>query len=131
MSNYTTFVLQFWFLLFTSVFAPNLKIYVFTRNEFLQVNYVNYPPGSDIVLEESAFCGMLKENVPSNLPIYEASFVIFFCVPLGVLLLLYTLIGLEIRSTGLHDSINGTVHGETKKMQSRKSIIRMLGKLYM
>lgn len=90
------------------------------------MNYIDYPPGSHVWVEESAFCGMLEENVPKNLPIYEISFVVFFFVPLCVIIALYTKIGLQIRTNSLGKSVDGTVHGETKKSQSRKSIIRML-----
>ncbi|XP_054263035.1 neuropeptides capa receptor-like [Macrosteles quadrilineatus] len=93
---------------------------------FTKVNYIDYPPGSHIWVEESAFCGMLEENVPKNLPIYELSFFVFFFVPLCVIIALYAKIGLQIRTNSLGKSVDGTVHGETKKSQSRKSIIRML-----
>lgn len=92
----------------------------------LQVNYITYPPTSDEVVEESAFCGMLDENVPKYFPIYEFSFVIFFFLPLIVLVALYTKIGLQIRASALGNSVDGSVHGETRQSQSRKSIIRML-----
>ncbi|XP_046666090.1 neuropeptides capa receptor-like [Homalodisca vitripennis] len=91
-----------------------------------KVDYITYPPGSDEILEESAFCALLEENIPHNLPIYEISFFIFFVLPLCILLVLYTKIGLRIRSKSLDKNIDGKVHGETKKFQSRKSIIRML-----
>ncbi|KAG8295136.1 neuromedin U receptor activity protein [Homalodisca vitripennis] len=34
--------------------------------------------------------------------------------------------GLQIRSNSLDKTVDGTVHGENKKFQSRKSIIRVL-----
>lgn len=89
-----------------------------------QVNYITFPPQSDRVVEESAFCGMLEENVPKYFPIYELSFLIFFFIPLCVIIALYAKIGQQIRSHSL--GLDGSVHGETKQSQSRKSIIRML-----
>lgn len=83
--------------------------------------------GSGEILYESAFCAMLE--VPQGVPMYELSFLFFFFIPMLVILLMYTRIGLKIRSRSRHSlgkRVEGTVHGETKRSQSRKSIIRML-----
>ncbi|XP_054264161.1 neuropeptides capa receptor-like [Macrosteles quadrilineatus] len=93
---------------------------------FTKVNYITFPPETNNIVEESAFCGMLDENIPDNLPIYELSFIVFFLLPLCIIGVLYTKIGLQIRSGSLDKGVNGSVHGETKTSQSRKSIIRML-----
>jgi hypothetical protein len=78
------------------------------------------PQDSGNFAEESAFCGML--NVPDNFPLYETSSVVFFLLPMVILVVLYTRMGLLItRRQGLGES-----HRTNK---SRKSILRMLGEL--
>jgi neuromedin U receptor 1 len=75
--------------------------------------------GSGSLVEESAFCGML--NVPDNFPLYETSSVVFFLLPMVILVVLYTRMGLLItRRHGLGES--------HRTNNSRKSILRMLGK---
>ncbi|KAI5703564.1 neuropeptides capa receptor-like [Diaphorina citri] len=94
---------------------------------YTTINYVDFPPGSGEILYESGFCGMLE--VPRGVPMYELSFLFFFFIPMLVIMLMYTRIGLRIRSRSRHSlgkRVEGTVHGETKRSQSRKSIIRML-----
>nr|UQU42801.1 neuropeptides capa receptor [Bemisia tabaci] len=96
---------------------------------FTTVNYIDYPPGSGLLVYESAFCAMLDSNMPANCPIYELSFLIFFLIPMLIIIVLYVRIGLKIRKRNRHSlgkRVEGTVHGETKNFQSRKSIIRML-----
>ncbi|XP_063991336.1 neuropeptides capa receptor-like [Diachasmimorpha longicaudata] len=92
---------------------------------YTTVNYVEYPPGSDHNSEESAFCAMLLHNMPA-FPLYELSCVIFFLIPLILIMVLYIRMGLRIQSKTLGRSIEGTVHGETRQAHSRKIIIRML-----
>ncbi|XP_044577944.1 neuropeptides capa receptor-like [Cotesia glomerata] len=92
---------------------------------YTKLNYVEYPPGSGRDSEESAFCAMLLPNMPT-FPLYELSCLVFFLIPLLLIMVLYIRMGLRIQSTTLGRSIEGTVHGETKQVQSRKSIIRML-----
>ncbi|XP_008559874.1 neuropeptides capa receptor [Microplitis demolitor] len=92
---------------------------------YTKLNYVEYPPGSGRDSEESAFCAMLLHNMP-DFPLYELSCLIFFLIPLVLIMVLYIRMGLRIQSTTLGRSIEGTVHGETRQVQSRKAIIRML-----
>lgn len=87
--------------------------------------------GSGIQVYESAFCAMLDKNVPTGIPIYEISSLLFFLVPMLIIIILYVLIGLQIRQSSRHSlgkQMQGAVHGETKQIQSKKSIVRMLGK---
>lgn len=49
-----------------------------------------------------------------------------FSVPMLVIMVLYIRMGLKIRRRTLHSL--GSVHGESRVFQSRKAIIRMLGK---
>uniref|UniRef100_A0A1B6C172 G-protein coupled receptors family 1 profile domain-containing protein n=1 Tax=Clastoptera arizonana TaxID=38151 RepID=A0A1B6C172_9HEMI len=91
---------------------------------FTKVNYLDFPPNSGNFVNESAFCGMLEHNVPKNFPVYELSFISFFLIPMLMIMVLYMRIGAQIRDNSL--SVDGTVHGETRRSQSRKTIIRML-----
>lgn len=93
---------------------------------FTTVNYVDFPPGTKRIVMESAFCGMFEHNIPENFPIYELSCLLFFLIPMIVIIFLYVRIGLQIRKNSLGKCVDGTVHGETKKSQARKSILRML-----
>lgn len=72
-------------------------------------------------------CAMLLPNMP-KFPLYELSCLIFFLVPLLFMAVLYVKMGIRIQSNGLECSIEGSVHGETKQAQSRKTIIQMLSK---
>ncbi|XP_066998582.2 neuropeptides capa receptor isoform X1 [Anabrus simplex] len=91
---------------------------------YTTVSYVEYPPGSGNIVEESAFCAMLDVNVPKNYPVYELSFVIFFLLPMIIMLVLYVRMGLTIWTP--HKRVAGSIHRQIKKNQSRKSIVRML-----
>lgn len=94
-------------------------------------NYILYIiQGSGDPLYESAFCAMLDKNVPTGVPVYELSSLLFFLVPMMIIIVLYVLIGLQIRQSSRHSlgkQMQGNVHGETKQIQSKKSIVRMLG----
>lgn len=94
-------------------------------------NFSFFDKGSGSPAYESAFCAMLDKNVPTGLPIYELSSLLFFLVPMMIIIILYVLIGLRIRQSSRHSlgkQMHGGVHGETKQIQSKKSIVRMLGK---
>lgn len=77
--------------------------------------------------EESAICAMLKENMP-EFPLYQLSCILFFLIPMVFIAVLYIRIGLRIQSDSLAENVEGYVHGETKQVQSRKTITRMLSK---
>ncbi|NP_001127725.1 neuropeptides capa receptor-like [Bombyx mandarina] len=98
---------------------------------YTTVSYHDYPPGSGNSSLESAFCAMLE--VPSWY-LYELSSLLFFILPGLIILCLYVRMGLRIRSThtskpgspGTLNGVNGSVHGEARQAQSKKTIIRML-----
>lgn len=77
--------------------------------------------------EESAICAMLKENMP-EFPLYQLSCILFFLIPMVFIAVLYIRIGLRIQNDSLAENVEGCVHGETKQVQSRKTITRMLSK---
>ncbi|CAD6237019.1 GSCOCG00002107001-RA-CDS [Cotesia congregata] len=105
-------------------FSYILYIYIFHKYHIYKI-YKKCNVGSGRDSEESAFCAMLLPNMPT-FPLYELSCLVFFLIPLLLIMVLYIRMGLRIQSTTLGRSIEGTVHGETKQVQSRKSIIRML-----
>lgn len=72
-------------------------------------------------------CAMLLPNMP-KFPLYELSCLIFFLVPLLFMAVLYVKMGIRIQSNGFECSVEGSIHGETKQAQSRKTIIQMLSK---
>ncbi|KAL0116959.1 hypothetical protein PUN28_010082 [Cardiocondyla obscurior] len=92
---------------------------------YTTVNYIEYPPRSGRLSEESAMCAMLLPNMP-KFPLYELSCLIFFFMPMLSIAVLYVRMGLRIQNNGLGRTIEGSVHGETRQAQSRKAIIRML-----
>ncbi|XP_055676900.1 neuropeptides capa receptor [Lutzomyia longipalpis] len=94
---------------------------------FTKIDYIDYPPDNSTILD-SAFCAMLEN--PEGFPLWELSTCIFFVVPMVVIVVLYTRIGLRIRSRTRHTVAlgvqQGSVHNESRQTQSRKAIIRML-----
>lgn len=104
------------------------------------ISYVPYPleAGFNSVgvnltgqaIPESAFCSLQDENPP----LVEVATFIFFIVPMGILCLLYLRIGIRIRRTSLGRgrNVQGVVHhsNESRQSSSRRTILRMLGKLF-
>ncbi|KAF4519308.1 hypothetical protein B566_EDAN005247, partial [Ephemera danica] len=95
---------------------------------YMTIHYLEFPPNSGQIVEESAFCAMLE--TPENFPIYEASSFIFFVVPMLVLVVLYTRMAIQIRRRTMlgfgRRRVEGSMHSQGKSSQSPKSIIRML-----
>ena len=95
---------------------------------YTKVNLVEYPPGSGNYSADSAICAMLLPYMP-DFPLYELSTIIFFLIPMLVILVVYTRMGLKIRNSTkatLSSVVEGGIHGDSKQAQSRKSVIRML-----
>ncbi|XP_033222667.1 neuropeptides capa receptor-like [Belonocnema kinseyi] len=96
---------------------------------YTKVNYVIYPPDSGIKSKNSAFCAMLLPDMP-EFPLYEMSCLVFFFIPMIIIFILYVRMGLKIQnSTGrfLEPSVHqNSIHTESKQVQSRRSIIKML-----
>ncbi|XP_034240930.1 neuropeptides capa receptor-like [Thrips palmi] len=88
------------------------------------VHYLEWPIGSGVVAQESAFCTMLDSYM-----VFETSSLLFFLLPMLVMVAIYGRIGSKIRSRGRHSlgkRVEGVIHSENKQTQSRKAIIRML-----
>nr|XP_050850076.1 neuropeptides capa receptor-like isoform X1 [Vespula vulgaris] len=95
---------------------------------YTKVNFVEYPPESGNYSTDSAICAILSTNMP-NFPLYEISCIIFFFLPMLVILVVYTRMGLEIKRSMKRIAgpiVHSSIHGETRQVQSRKSTIRML-----
>ncbi|XP_017787356.1 PREDICTED: neuropeptides capa receptor-like [Habropoda laboriosa] len=95
---------------------------------YTKVNLVEYPPDSGKYSADSAICAMLLPYMP-DFPLYELSSIIFFLVPMLVILVVYIRMGLKIRSSTkdtVHSVVQGAIHGDTKQVQSRRSVIKML-----
>ncbi|XP_003702318.2 neuropeptides capa receptor-like [Megachile rotundata] len=95
---------------------------------YTKVNLVEYPPGSGNYSADSAICAMLLPYMP-DFPLYELSTIVFFLVPMLIILVVYTRMGLMIRNSAketLNSVTHGAIHGDAKQVQSRKSVIRML-----
>ncbi|XP_012523767.2 neuropeptides capa receptor [Monomorium pharaonis] len=95
---------------------------------YTKVNFVEYPPGSGNYSADSAICAMLLPDMP-KFPLYELSCIIFFLIPMLVILVVYTRMGLKIKSSTKETlgPIQGShVHGDHQQVHSRKSVIRML-----
>lgn len=94
---------------------------------YTKVNFVEYPPGSGNYSADSAICAMLLPDMP-KFPLYELSSIVFFLIPMLVILVVYTRMGLKIKNSTkkMLGPIQGFVHGDSRQTQSRKSIIRML-----
>ncbi|XP_012218064.1 neuropeptides capa receptor-like [Linepithema humile] len=114
----TRFILAAWLI---AIFSA-IPFAIYTK-----VNFIEYPPGSGNYSADSAICAMLLPNMP-KFPLYELSCIVFFLIPMLIILVMYTRMGLRIKSTTKDalGAIQGTVHGDYRQIQSRKSVIRML-----
>ena len=75
-------------------------------------------------IPESAFCTIS----PAPRFLFETSFLFFFLIPMTIMIFLYLRMGLRIRKTTSFGK-NTAVHGESKQVQSKRAILKMLGKL--
>ena len=92
---------------------------------YTTVNYIDFPPGSGKMVEESAFCAMLEKNT-----LLQISTIVFFIIPMFVMAILYIRMGIRIQ-----EAVN--INQDFQSLQSRqhvksaaakKNIVRMLGK---
>lgn len=66
---------------------------------------------------------------PENFPLAEISFFLFFLVPMCIIAIQYTRMGLRISKQTRRLGVNGSVHrGSNRRSQSHKAVIRMLGR---
>ncbi|XP_022908055.2 neuropeptides capa receptor-like [Onthophagus taurus] len=93
---------------------------------YTTVHYLVYPPGSDTILEESAFCAMLDQ--PKFVPLAEISATIFFILPMSVLAFQYTKMGLQIYNSSkqFQGTIRLSLHRDSRRVQAHKTVVRML-----
>ncbi|XP_003696837.2 neuropeptides capa receptor-like [Apis florea] len=95
---------------------------------YTKVNLVEYPPESGNYSADSAICAMLLPYMP-DFPLYELSTIIFFLIPMLIILVVYTRMGLKIRNSTnntLNSVVQGSIHGDSRQIQSRRSVIKML-----
>ncbi|GJQ87690.1 GPRGHP2 [Trypoxylus dichotomus] len=90
---------------------------------YSSVDYLNFPPDTDNLLEESAFCAMFSQ--PESVPLNELSTFIFFILPMLVMAVQYTKMGMKI-SKSTRQPLGKSVHRDSKKSQSHRTIIKML-----
>ncbi|XP_060530951.1 neuropeptides capa receptor-like [Cylas formicarius] len=91
------------------------------------VHFLDYPIHSKQFIEESAMCAMTSQ--PANIPLTEMSTIIFFVIPLLIIMVQYTNMGITIwrtAETNFGNKLKGSVHRKNRRLQSNKSIIRML-----
>ncbi|KAG5873347.1 hypothetical protein JTB14_017797 [Gonioctena quinquepunctata] len=94
------------------------------------VNYVSYPGEPSKIIVESALCAMISQ--PENIPLTEVSSIIFFVIPMVIILYQYIKMGIVIRQTARNNSslgrgISGSVHGRNKRQQAqRNNVVKML-----
>ncbi|KAF7284555.1 hypothetical protein GWI33_021938 [Rhynchophorus ferrugineus] len=97
-----------------------------------EITYVFYPYNTTNIVQESAMCAMVSQ--PEHVPLTELSTIIFFILPMIVIAVLYTNMGIAIAraSDGKlgGGKLKGSIHRKNKKNQSNKSIIRMLCKYF-
>jgi len=99
---------------------------------FTQINYIDYPYQSGNYVCESAFCAMLDENIhPASYPVHELSFVIFFLIPVSLLIFFYSNMIIVIRKAGkshVRRSVMRRMDNQTlgSVNDSRRQIVYML-----
>ncbi|KAJ3658846.1 hypothetical protein Zmor_010565 [Zophobas morio] len=94
---------------------------------YTEVDYLFYPENSTNIVPETAFCGMMSQ--PEGVPMTEISTLVFFIIPMFAIAVQYTKMGLEISKTTkktLGKGLKGSVHRDSRKTQSNRSVIRML-----
>lgn len=114
----TRFILTVWSIAMVSA----IPFAIYTK-----VNFVEYPPGSGNHSADSAICAMLLPDMP-KFPLYELSCIVFFIIPMLVILVVYIKMGLKIRRSTketLGPIQDSYVHND-HQVQSRKSVIKML-----
>ncbi|CAL7936954.1 unnamed protein product [Xylocopa violacea] len=117
----------------TGIFGNIATCTVIIKNSSMQTatNYYLFSLAiSDIILLvlDSAICAMLLPYMP-DFPLYELSCIIFFFIPMMVILVVYIRMGLKIRNSTkdtLNSVMQGAIHGDSRQIQSRQSVIRML-----
>lgn len=91
------------------------------------IHYLTFPKDFGPKLKESALCRMV-ESPP--IPVWELSAILFYVVPLILLLVFYTRIVIEIQNRLKDSSALGVRHGSssshTKRTKSRRAVIKML-----
>ena len=83
---------------------------------------------SSVKAMQSAFraAGRFKVIKPTPSLLFEFSSFVFFIVPMAIMVFLYLRMGFKIRKTASFGK-NTAVHGESKSVQSKKAILKMLG----
>eukprot|EP00094_Tigriopus_californicus_P014161 TCALIF_13716-PA protein Name:"Similar to Nmur2 Neuromedin-U receptor 2 (Rattus norvegicus)" AED:0.20 eAED:0.20 QI:0/0.75/0.77/1/0.5/0.66/9/111/380 len=74
-----------------------------------------------ITIPESAFCTIQ----PTPTFLFEFSSFLFFIIPMTIMIFLYVRMGFRIRQTATFGR-NTAVHGESRSVQSKKAILKML-----
>ncbi|XP_073837619.1 capability receptor [Musca autumnalis] len=89
-----------------------------------EIQYLTYPPDNETILE-SAMCAMFP---PEEWHIFEISFVLFFLIPMIMIIYFYGRMGAEIRARTVQKLgvQRGSMHRASRHEQSRKAVIRML-----
>jgi len=103
---------------------------------FTKLNYIDYPFNSGNPAPQSAFCAMLDVNIyPKWYPVHEMSFLVFFLIPITLLIFFYTRMILTIRRASKSVVRRSAYRGSNKTGRStsvkpppdnRKQTIRML-----
>lgn len=90
------------------------------------INFIKYPPPYGEDTPESQLCASLKPIPPG---LFEMSTIIFFVIPMIIMIWLYTQIGIKIRSRSKHIITKelGIRSNNLTQSKSRRSIIKMLG----
>ncbi|XP_067137349.1 LOW QUALITY PROTEIN: neuropeptides capa receptor-like [Centruroides vittatus] len=107
--------------------ASAIPFAVYTR-----INYLDYPADSGILAEESGICTLPMDNNDVTFPLLHFSTIVFFCLPMTVIIILYIKIGLKLRFS----KFSGMLADESKYSPSsgssnrqnhlRKSVHKML-----
>ena len=119
--NKLTFVLVFHLHSNLEAVAFSIEISHFYEEKFLVKTFNSYGVLFQTI-PESAFCTIQ----PTPPFLFEFSSLLFFIMPMTIMIFLYVRMGLRIRKTATFGK-NTAVHGESKQAQSKKAILKMLG----
>lgn len=91
---------------------------------YREIEYIRYPPPNGTEVPESSLCRAL--STPSGL--YETSTIVFFAIPMLIIIVLYAQMAFEIRLRSKQSNANelGIRSANAKQTKSRRAIIKML-----
>lgn len=85
-------------------------------------------PRTDAPIAESLICNIPHAWLPQMRYVFQASTFLLFILPIVLITVLYVLIGVTLRKSGVTGDLMRVASGSPNQTNSRKSVLKMLGK---